>query len=71
MPYTMRISVDGACRHNGYRGATAAAAVMLHTRRGGSKIWTRRLPDHPHPTNQAAELTAIVLALEQASEFYR
>ncbi|KAL8941027.1 MAG: hypothetical protein Q9211_001993, partial [Gyalolechia sp. 1 TL-2023] len=67
----MRMSVDGACRHNGYRDATAAAAVIIHTRRGGSKIWTRRLPDHPQPTNQAAELTAIILALEQAAEFYR
>ncbi|KAI4180689.1 MAG: hypothetical protein L6R41_007073 [Letrouitia leprolyta] len=66
----MRMSVDGACRRNGYQGAIAAAAVIIHHRRGGYQTWTRRLPEYPQPTNQAAELTAIILALERAMDFY-
>ncbi|KAL8716872.1 MAG: hypothetical protein Q9225_005832 [Loekoesia sp. 1 TL-2023] len=65
------MSVDGACRRNGYNDAVAAAAVVVHLKWGRSKIWTRRLPDYPTPTNQAAELTAIILALEQALEVYQ
>ncbi|KAI4089323.1 MAG: hypothetical protein LQ344_005455 [Seirophora lacunosa] len=71
MPYTMRMSVDGACRRNGCSDAVAAAAVVLHRKWGRSQIWTRRLPDYPSPTNQAAELTAIIMALERALDFYQ
>ena len=67
----MHMSVDGACRRNGYSDATAAAAVVVHLQWGRSKIWTRRLPNYPLPTSQAAELTAIILALEQALEVYQ
>ncbi|KAL9601244.1 MAG: hypothetical protein Q9219_002649 [cf. Caloplaca sp. 3 TL-2023] len=66
----MHMSVDGACRYNGYSNATAAAAVVVFPKWGRNKIYTRRLPDYPTPTNQAAELTAIILALEQAVEKY-
>ncbi|KAL8896757.1 MAG: hypothetical protein Q9207_007551 [Kuettlingeria erythrocarpa] len=66
----MRISVDGGCRGNGYNHAIAAAAIVVHMKLGRSKVWTQRLPDYPTPTNQAAELTAIILALEQAVEQY-
>lgn len=67
----MRISVDGGCRGNGYNDAIAAAAIVVHLRSGRLKIWTRRLPDYPTPTNQAAELTAIIMALEKAVEQYQ
>ncbi|KAL8751644.1 MAG: hypothetical protein Q9184_006003 [Pyrenodesmia sp. 2 TL-2023] len=66
----MRISVDGACRSNGYQGAVAAAAIVVHLKGRRLKIWSRRLPDYPTPTNQAAELTAIIMALEKALEKY-
>ncbi|KAL9581058.1 MAG: hypothetical protein Q9212_004130 [Teloschistes hypoglaucus] len=70
MPYTMRMSVDGGCRRNGYSNAIAAAAVVVHLKWGRRKFRTRRLPNSPRPTNQAAELTAIVLALELALKKY-
>ncbi|KAI4139955.1 MAG: hypothetical protein L6R39_006029 [Caloplaca ligustica] len=70
MPYTMHISVDGACRRNGYGDAVAVAAIVVHLKSRRLKIWSRRLPDYPTPTNQAAELTAIIMALEQALEQY-
>ncbi|KAL8751232.1 MAG: hypothetical protein Q9184_006131 [Pyrenodesmia sp. 2 TL-2023] len=66
----MHISVDGACRSNGYHDAVAAAAIVVHLKGRRLKIWSRRLPDYPTPTNQAAELTAIIMALEQALEKY-
>nr|POE86493.1 ribonuclease hi [Quercus suber] len=71
MVYTMVFSVDGACRGNGRPGSQAAAAAVLLTRSGTHKAWTRTLPDDPTPTNQRAELTAIILALELALERYR
>lgn len=66
----MRMSVDGGCRHNGYNNAFAAAAVIVYLKWGRFKTWTQRLPYYPTPTNQAAELTAIVLALETALDTY-
>ena len=65
----MRMKVDGGCRNNGYHGAVAAAAVVLEKKhRGGRLIWTQIWPEYPTPTNQRAELTAIILALEKAVE---
>ncbi|KAL8870607.1 MAG: hypothetical protein Q9174_003386 [Haloplaca sp. 1 TL-2023] len=66
----MRISVDGGCRRNGRSNAIAAAACIVHLRGNRYKTWTRRLGDYPPPTNQAAEITAIILALETALEIY-
>ncbi|KAL8648195.1 MAG: hypothetical protein Q9210_005133 [Variospora velana] len=63
MPYTMRMSVDGACRRNGYSDAVAAAAVAVHPKWDLDSASTR--------LNQAAELTAIIRALEQALDFYQ
>lgn len=68
MVYTMEIYVDGACRGNGQRGSVAAAAAVFKTRSGRQDGWTRILPNHPTPTNQRAEITAIIIALEQALE---
>ncbi|KFY77025.1 hypothetical protein V499_03490 [Pseudogymnoascus sp. VKM F-103] len=67
MVYIMRIFVDGACRNNGYSGAEGSAAAVF--KRGKNQILQShkyRLPDDPAPTNQRAEITAIIIALKQA-----
>ncbi|CAL8585142.1 hypothetical protein XPA_010722 [Xanthoria parietina] len=71
MPYRLYMSVDGACRRNGCNNADAAAAVVIHRKSGRSETWSMPLPDYPVPTNQLAELTAIMMALEKALEKYR
>ncbi|OAA49394.1 pyridoxine kinase [Metarhizium rileyi] len=71
MVYTMKIYVDGGCRGNGQPGAVAAAAAAVKKRNGKYHCWTRSLPLYPTPTNQRAEITAIIMALEVALERYR
>lgn len=66
--YTMKIYVDGACRGNGHPGSKGAAAAVIQYRNGMQDSWTRILPYHPPPTNQRAEITAIMLAQELALE---
>lgn len=68
MGYKMVMFVDGGCRGNGYPGAFGACACFVRKRWGRSETFTQRLPayDYPLPTNQRAELSAIVLALEEA-----
>ncbi|KAF2853555.1 ribonuclease-like protein H [Plenodomus tracheiphilus IPT5] len=67
MPFIMVFQVDGGCRNNGYYGAIAAAACVLLRRNGQPGLcWTEHLPDYPTPTNQRAELAAIILALKTA-----
>lgn len=68
MVYTMEIYVDGGCRGNGQPGSIGAAAALFKFRSGGHRAWTKRLPRYPPPTNQRAEITAIILALDQALE---
>ncbi|KAL8996694.1 MAG: hypothetical protein Q9169_003866 [Polycauliona sp. 2 TL-2023] len=76
MVYIMKMSVDGACRNNGYSNATAAAACVAYGKWGGTwKTWSRLLPSWPRPTNQAAELTAaeltaVIITLEKAVARY-
>jgi ribonuclease HI len=70
MVYYMRIFVDGGCRGNGKPGSIGAAAAVFKLRGGGHNAWTKDLPRDPPPTNQRAELTAIIIALEQALEKY-
>lgn len=72
MGYTMEVYVDGGCRGNGQPGAYGAAAAVFVFRNGARQAWTRRLyaSDPPRPTNQRAEITAIIVALEQALEKY-
>jgi len=70
MVYIMEIYVDGGCRGNGQPGAIGAAAAVFKKKYGGYDAWTRSLPRYPPPTNQRAEITAIILALEQALENY-
>lgn len=72
MVYRMVFNVDGGCRFNGYDNAYGAAACCLMPRRSrrGYYYKTKRLPrgSHPRPTNQRAELLALVLALEWARD---
>jgi len=68
MVYTMEIYVDGGCRGNGQPGSIGAAAAVFKLRSGKHEAWTKILPQYPPPTNQRAEITAIILALELALE---
>jgi len=68
MVYIMEIYVDGACRGNGQPGSIGAAAAVFKLRSGGHEAWTKILPRYPPPTSQRAEITAVILALEQALE---
>ncbi|KAL2831848.1 ribonuclease H-like domain-containing protein [Aspergillus pseudoustus] len=70
MVYTMEVYVDGCCRGNGQPDAIGAAAAAFKQRNGSQKCWYRRLPAHPTPTNQRAELTNIILGLEKALEIW-
>jgi ribonuclease HI len=66
MVYIMEFYVDGGCRGNGRPGSIGAAAAVMEKKYGKSEIWTRSMPSIPTPTNQRAEITAIILALEVA-----
>ncbi|KAL2827940.1 ribonuclease H-like domain-containing protein [Aspergillus cavernicola] len=66
MVYTMRIYTDGGCRGNGKPGAIGAAAAVFSLKYGRNDSWSRLLPQSPPPTNQRAEITGIIIALEQA-----
>jgi ribonuclease HI len=70
MPYNMNIYVDGSCRGNGQPGATGAAAAVFQPKYGKHTWFTRVLPQYPTPTNQRAEIMAIILALEEALKKY-
>jgi ribonuclease HI len=73
MVYIMRFYVDGGCRGNGSASSIGAAAAVMKKRFNGSEIWTRELPSdwNDPPTNQQAEITAIIVALQVALEKYR
>lgn len=66
----MEIYVDGGCRGNGQPGSIGAGAAIFQLRYGHQKRWHKILPPYPPPTNQRAEITAIIVALEQALEKY-
>ncbi|PYH45596.1 ribonuclease H-like protein [Aspergillus saccharolyticus JOP 1030-1] len=68
MVYTIEIYVDGGCRGNGQPGSIGAAAAAVKTRAGTLLGWKEALPSYPTPTNQRAEITAIILGLEKARE---
>ncbi|KAK0105184.1 hypothetical protein ONS95_004420 [Cadophora gregata] len=70
MVYTMKIYIDGGCRGNGQPGAVGAAAAVFEGKYGHQQTWTRYLPDYPPPTNRRAEITAVIIAFEQALEKY-
>lgn len=69
----MEICVDGGCRRNGSPDAIGAAAAVFKLRSGKHEYYTRQLPRNsyePVATNQPAEITAIMLALEMALHRY-
>ncbi|KAI0393017.1 ribonuclease H-like domain-containing protein [Xylariaceae sp. FL0594] len=69
MVYIMKFYVEGACRGNGQPGSIGAAACCLAKR--NSKNYCYRsytLAADPMPTNQRAEIVAILIALEWAIE---
>jgi ribonuclease HI len=73
MVYIMRFYVDGGCRGNGSPSSIGAAAAVMKKRFNGREIWTRELPSdwNDPPTNQQAEITAIIVALQVALKKYR
>lgn len=73
MVYKIVMYVDGGCRGNGQPGAYGACACNVVKKWGRSETFTRRLPSTSSttPTSQRAELSAIILALEQAIETRR
>ena len=66
----MKMYVDGGCRRNGQPDAIGAAAAVNKLKWGRQKAWSQILPRWPIPTNQRAEITAIILALSNALERY-
>lgn len=73
----MEFAVDGGCRGNGRRGSIGSAACVrympVYNSRGISRrhtFETRDLPRRPAPTNQRAELTAVIMALEWTFDRY-
>ncbi|KAI0517763.1 ribonuclease H-like domain-containing protein [Xylaria bambusicola] len=72
MVYVMEFYVDGGCRGNGQPWAIGAAACVLKTRSGLSFHRTVELSQYPNlPTNQRAEIAAIIVALKWALEKYQ
>lgn len=69
MVYTMKLYVDGGCRRNGYSNAIGAAAACHKTKWGKYRIWMRDL--RGTVTNQRAEISAIILALEFVLNKYK
>lgn len=65
MVYIMMLYTDGGCRNNGYEGAIGAAAAIHRKKWGKINEWVKELPLVPKPTNQRAEITAVIIALEQ------
>ncbi|KAJ7151057.1 ribonuclease H-like domain-containing protein [Mycena filopes] len=64
MPLVVDVWTDGACRNNGYQGAVGGAGVWFP--RYPRSCQSEPLPSSPKPTNQRAELTAVIMALEEA-----
>lgn len=75
MVYQMIFYVDGGCRRNGRRGAVGAAACLLERPYGrrpySHTLSLSRQRGEPRPTNQRAEITAVIMALEWALEKYQ
>lgn len=75
MVYQMIFNVDGGCRRNGMLSAIGAAACCFERPYGRPAfVRTRCLSrqyNKPRPTNQRAEITAIIMALEWSLEKYK
>jgi len=68
MPYYLTVWVDGACRGNGKSWAQGGCGVAVEQRSGRLLGYSFPLPSHPTPTNQRAELQAMIHGLELAIE---
>ena len=66
MPYSLGISIDGGCLHNGTPDAIAASAFIVHWRGKRPTIRSSHLPTPPIASSQRAELHALIMALEFA-----
>lgn len=67
----MEIYVDGGCRGNGRSKSVSAAAAVIERKWGKDMLYKKPLPKEPYsPTNQRAEIAAIILALELGLEKY-
>lgn len=68
----MEFYVDGGCLRNGSANAIGVAAAVHKHSDGTLDSFTRRLPIDPTsiPTNQRAEITAVIMALEVALHKY-
>lgn len=67
----MEFYVDGGCRGNGQDWAIdAAACCMMKGINRGYSYKSEQLPRYPTPTNQRAEITAIIMTLEWALDHY-
>lgn len=67
MVYIMRIYVDGGCRGNGKPWAIASAAAVFKDKSGATILtYGSCLPHDPRPSNQRAEIAAIIFALQKA-----
>ena len=64
-PYYYVCYIDGACRGNGYYGAVGGAGLYIPQFK---RHEYRSIDSHESPTNQRAELTALIMALEAAIE---
>lgn len=70
MVYKMVMHTDGGCRRNGYSNAIGAAACIIIGKHGQQERYFREIPSYEDPTSQRAELTALIIALQQAKARY-
>ncbi|KAF8171552.1 ribonuclease H1 [Mycena galopus ATCC 62051] len=68
MLYNLDVWTDGACRGNGQSWAIGGAGAWFSKPVNGARGWLRQLSLYPTPTNQKAELTGLIVALETASQ---
>lgn len=68
MIYIFEFYTEGGCRGNGRPGAIGAAAAAVLKTKYGYKGWKKPLASDPTPTNQRAEIAAVVIAFSKALE---
>ena len=66
----MKMYVDSGCRRNDDSEAIGAAACVIHMKAGRKKTRTRTIAPDENPTKKRAEITSIILALQQALAKY-
>lgn len=71
MVYLMQVLIEGTYRGGGKPWNMAACAAVFISKSGTHHPWTFRLPPSPPPSQQRAEITSVVLALELALQRYQ